>query len=231
MNPSLLTPVQRIGSIRPLIELIRNHNASDLAIFEALMGICNIASLDDETKDRIISEKGISTLSYAMFSDHNEIRRAATEAMSNLVPHPEMMVHLEDPDKLKLWLAFASDFDENYLCARAAAGCLANVTQVPKIANELGKLKHFKEDMRSLLECGHLELMHRLLVILLNMLTHGGKCRTAVEETGAISFCKAYLESYGGSRCSKKDELGFNTADQNLMEITLDLSKEIVNYE
>ena len=64
------------------------------------------------------------------------------------------------------------------------------------------------------------------------MLTHGGKCRTAVEETGAIPFCKAYLESYGGGgRSSKKDELDFSPTDQKLMEVTLDLSKEIVKYE
>ena len=127
-NPGLLTPVQRIGAIHPLIELIRDHNSSDLAIFEALLAICNIASLDNETKSRIVSEKGISTLSYAMFSDHKDVRRAATEAMSNLVPHPDVMTHLAEPEKLKLWLAFAADFDENYECARAAAGCLANAT-------------------------------------------------------------------------------------------------------
>jgi len=229
-NPGLLTPVQRIGAIHPLIELVRNHHSSDLAIFEALLSICNIASVDDETKSRIVSEKGISTLSYAMYSDHMDVRRAATEAMSNLVPHPDVMTYLGDPEKLKLWLAFASDFDENYECARAAAGCLANATADPKITNELAKLTHFKEKIRSLLECGHLELMHRLLVILLNMLAHGGKCRTAVEETGTMSFCKAYLESYGGGY-SKKDELDFSPSDQKLMEVTLDLSKEIVNYE
>ena len=220
--------MQRIGSIKPLIELIRNQNSSDLAIFEALLSICNLASLDNETKNRIVNERGIATLSYAMFSDHGDIRRAATEAMSNLVPHEDMMVHLSDPEKLRLWLAFASDFDENYECARAAAGCLANATQDPRIADELAKLAHFKEQIRSLLECGQLELMHRLLVILLNMIMHGGKCRTAVEETGAVSFCKAYLENYGGG--SKRDEFDFSAKDQQLMDITLELSKEIVNY-
>ena len=48
-------------------------------------------------------------------------------------------------------------------------------------------------------------IIHRLLVILLNMLTHGGKCRTAVEETGDVPFCKAYFKSCGGGgRSSKK---------------------------
>ena len=112
-NPILLTTSQRMGCVQPLIQLVRDNDATDLQRFESLLALTNLAGYDDETKQRIISERGISVLSYAMFSDHEMVRRAATEAMSNLVPHPDLIEHMQQPEKLKVWIAFASDFDQN----------------------------------------------------------------------------------------------------------------------
>ena len=52
-----------------------------------------------------------------------------------------MMDHLCEADHLKLWLAFASEYEEEYECARAAAGCLAMATQDEAIALELVDLE------------------------------------------------------------------------------------------
>ena len=105
------------------------------------------------------------------------VRRAATEAMSNLFPHRDLVSYLQDPEHLKLWVAFACDFEENFECARAAAGCLAMASQVKEVANVLSALPSFREMVRSLLECGNFELMHRILVLILNTLEHGDKPR------------------------------------------------------
>lgn len=222
-NPLLLTVSQRMGSIRPLIELIRDNDASDLQIFESLLAITNLASVGEETKQRIVAEKGIATLSYAMFSDHDMVRRAATEAMSNLLPHEEMLQHLEDPEKLKLWVAFATDYEENLECARAAAGCLAMATQYSSIANVLRTMTYFDDMVRTLIQCGNLELMHRVMVMLLNMADHGGKCKEVVLSTGSGQFCDGYVQSYhqGGV------DLGFSETEKELMLITIDLAKQI----
>lgn len=215
-----------MGSIKPLIQLIRDNDTTDLQQFEALLAITNLASANDETKERIVAEKGISTLSYAMFSDHEMVQRAATEAMCNLVPHPAMMKHLADPEHLRLWLAFASDVEENFECARAAAGCLAMSTYDPDIAKALVDLKSLKESMLAMLECGNLEVMHRALVIVLNLVEQGGKCREAALAAGLISFCEAYVVSYHDGK--KADELHFSAADQQQMAVTVDVAKEIV---
>lgn len=225
-NPSLLTSSQRMGSIKPLIQLIRDNDATDLQQFEALLAITNLGSADDEAKERIVAEKGISTLSYAMFSDHEMVQRAATEAMCNLVPHPEMMKHLADAEHLRLWLAFASDVEGNFECARAAAGCLAMSTYDPAIANALIDLKSFKEAMLTMLESGNLEVMHRALVIVLNLVELGGKCREAAVAAGLVSFCEAYIASYHDGK--KANELHFTEADQQQMAVTVDAAKEIV---
>lgn len=216
-----------MGSIKPLIQLIRDNDSTDLQQFEALLAITNLASAGDETRERIIAEKGISTLGYAMFSDHEMVRRAGTEAMSNLVPHPTMMEHLADPEHLRLWLAFASDVEGNFECARAASGCLAMSTYDPAVAKALIDLKSFRESMTTMLECGNLEVMHRVLVIVLNLVEQGDKCREATIAAGLVAFCAAYVASYHDG--SKADELHFSESEHGQMAVSVDIAKQIVS--
>jgi hypothetical protein len=186
-----------------------------------------VASSSDDAKEKIVAEKGVSTLSYAMFSDHEMIRRAATEAMCNLVPHPAMIKYLADPENLRLWLAFAADLDSNFECARAASGCLAMSTDFTDVALALVRLKSFKESMTSLLESGNLELMHRVLVVIQNLLGQGGECKEIVVSAGLVAFCRAYVDSYHDG--SLATSLGFTPEQQGLMSVTVDIAKAIVN--
>ncbi len=212
-----------MGSIKPLIQLVRDNEATDLQTFESLLSLTNLAGYDDETKQRIVSESGISVLSYAMFSDHEMVRRAATEAMSNLVPHPDMIEYLRQPEKLKVWVAFASDFDENYECARAALGCLAMVTMDSVITKELCKLSNTKAMVESVLSSGKLELMHRILVTALNIAEYESEWITT---SGTLAFCEAYIFTYHDGKESNK--LHFSESDSQLMSVTVDIAKELV---
>jgi len=226
-NPSLLTIAQRMGSIRPLIQLVRDDKVNDLQQFEALLSLTNLASADEETKGRIVAEKGIATLSYAMYSDHEMVRCAATEAMVNMVSHPTVLEeHFSDSEKLKVWLAFALDYEENFECARAASGGLAMASRDPKVAEVLSTMKKLGEMVKTLLECGNLELMHRMLVIILNMMDHGKQCKEKMISCGALAFCAAYADSYHDG--SMADNLEFSAADRGALKVTVDLAKEIV---
>jgi hypothetical protein len=225
-NPSLLTSAQRLGSIKPLIQLIRDTNALDLDVFEALMSVTNIASSGEDAKNRIVAERGIAALHYAMFSDHEMVQRAATEAMCNLVPHEAMMKHLAEEETLRLWLAFATEYENNYEMARAASGCLAMATQAEPIAAELVKVDRFKSEMTLLLECGRLEIMHRAFVILLNLVMHGGTCREKVVSEGFVAFCVAYVNS---SDTDETLELEFSEEERALLPVTVEIAKKIVD--
>lgn len=223
-NPSLLTSAQRLGSIKPLIQLIRDIKASDLQHFEALMALTNVASSGEDAKNRIVTERGIPCLHFAMFSDHEMVRRAATEAMCNLVPHKAMMDHLADTDNLKLWLAFAVDYEENYECARAAAGCLAMASQDEIIAEEFVKLENFRKHTTTLLESGRLEIMHRTFALVHSLVLHGGAIKEKIITEGFVEFCKAYIELQqhtGG-------DLDFSEQEKQLLPITVDLATQIV---
>eukprot|EP00558_Chaetoceros_sp_UNC1202_P004396 CAMPEP_0197250294 /NCGR_PEP_ID=MMETSP1429-20130617/52111_1 /TAXON_ID=49237 /ORGANISM="Chaetoceros sp., Strain UNC1202" /LENGTH=313 /DNA_ID=CAMNT_0042712083 /DNA_START=42 /DNA_END=983 /DNA_ORIENTATION=- len=226
-NPSLLTTSQCMGSIQPLIKLVKDNESSDLQKFEALLSLTNLASYNDSTKQHMVSEKGIRVLSVAMFSGHELVRRAATEAMSNLVPHPDMIDYLRKKDNLKVWVAFAADYEDNFECARAALGCLAMVTQDPEIASTFIKQGNLSEKLlKSVLELGNLELMHRALILTLNLIEHGGKCKELVMTTGTLAFCEAYATTYQNG--GKSMDLEFSEADQKLMGITVSLSQDIV---
>mmetsp|Transcript_43966 Transcript_43966/g.51509 ORF Transcript_43966/g.51509 Transcript_43966/m.51509 type:complete len:683 (+) Transcript_43966:3-2051(+) len=225
-NPNILTSSQRMGSIRPLLQLVKDNESSDLSKFEALLSVTNISSVGDETKNRVISEKGIKILGYAMFSEHEMVRRAATEAMSNLYPHPDMIEYLKDSENLRLWVAFATDYEENFDCAKAACGCLAMATQEHNVALALTELKSYEGMVKMLLECGNLEMLHRILVIVLNMLGHGGKSKEATLKVGSVTFCAGYIQSFEGKNVER--DLNMNASDQELMETTIDMAKSIV---
>lgn len=212
-----------MGSVQPLIHLVKDNDASDLQRFEALLSLTNLAGFDDEAKNRIVSEKGISVLSYAMFSDHEMVRRAATEAMSNLVPHPDAISYLRQPDRLKVFVAFASDYDVNYECARAASGCLAMTTGDQEIAHEFCGLSNSRAMVESILSSGKLELMHRILVVLLNLIENE---KQWVVSSGSLSFCEVYIQKYHNE---KLESLGFSTKEIELMKTTISIAQEILS--
>ena len=226
-NPGVLTVSQRTGSVGPLLKLVKDSDALDLHHFEALMALTNLAGFDDETKNRVVAQQGISILSYAMFSDHEMVRQAATEAMCNMVPHPEFMDYLTKDENIRVWGAFSMDYEANFGCARAAIGLLAMAVPDPEVANALVKTQKFDEMIRSLLECGQLQLMHRLLALIVGLIEHGDKCREAVVTSGVGPFCKAYLASFSDEK-KTMDDFNFNTEDRGSLSATLSLAKEIV---
>merc|ERR1719356_372864 len=145
--------------------------------FEALLSLTNLAGFGYETKNRVVAQRGIPVLSYAMFSDHEQVRQAATEALCNMVPHPEFMQYLTKAENLRVWIAFSLDYDENFGCARAALGGVTMASQDADFSKVLIKSSSFDKFVRTLMECGQLELMHRIFALILSLIEHGGECK------------------------------------------------------
>mmetsp|Transcript_664 Transcript_664/g.819 ORF Transcript_664/g.819 Transcript_664/m.819 type:complete len:94 (-) Transcript_664:110-391(-) len=82
--------------------------------------------------------------------------------------------------------------------------------------------------IKDVLESGNLELMHRLLIIVLNLMEHGGACLDFTIETGTVAFCEVYAQSFQNGS-SKSCELNFSPADKKLMDISVALAKEVVS--
>ncbi|KAL3925357.1 MAG: hypothetical protein SGILL_000466 [Bacillariaceae sp.] len=224
-NPGLLTSAQSMGAIKPLIQLVRLTDSNDLQKFEALLSLTNIASMSDNTKNKIVSEKGLASLKYAMFSDHPMVKKAATECMCNLVGNQQFMEMLQDPEELRLWLALASDYEDHYECARAAAGCIAMATGDPEVAKTLVEIPVFKERMDTCLESGSFEVIHRTMVTIVNLIEHGGELKEAAISNGLVAFCEAYVDTYHDG--SKIQELGLSKEQVHFFYSTLEAAKQV----
>lgn len=84
---------------------------------------------------------------------------------------------LRSGDKLKLWLGLAEDWDndkadahEAFLIARAAAGTLAGAACDPEVADAMVSCDCARTVV-TLLESGNPELIHRALVVVLQLLS------------------------------------------------------------
>ena len=226
MNPKLLTSAQRMGSVKPLIQLIRDSSAKGLQQFEALLALTNLGAGGDDLQNKIVAEKGISSINFAVFNDHELVQQAAVECMSNLLPHEAMLVYLSEHDNMRLWLALASDHEEHYETARAACGAIAMATHDMRVAKALLGIKNFKERVDSILESGHLEIMHRMFVIMLNLAQLGGEYREAVHSHGLYTFALAYVQTY--HQGAKASELEFDDKHRGLFETIVGVAKNVV---
>ncbi|KAG6599715.1 unc-45 family protein [Phytophthora cinnamomi] len=171
-NPNLIPSSSLFSSIRPLLDLCKGDQ--QLLQFEALMALTNIASVSEETKARIVGEpQGLSTLQYLQFSEHELVRRAATEAICNLLPNDKVIEQVfMNEEKVRLWIAFASleDEAEDFETARAAGGALAMVSQVPQVSWVLMRQGGIKAFTAIIEQGSNFETLHRALFAMQNML-------------------------------------------------------------
>ncbi|CAM9732538.1 unnamed protein product, partial [Phaeothamnion confervicola] len=128
VNPALLSDAQRLGAIVPLMALCRRPDSegTDLERFEALLALTNLASSGDAARDRIAADSGLRALAYLQFSEHEMVRRAATECLGNLLPNEAFLSHLAGHETMRLWVAFAGLATPATATATAAASAAAN---------------------------------------------------------------------------------------------------------
>jgi hypothetical protein len=131
MNPEVAFPGQRsLEVIRPMVSLL-HPDCSGLENFEALMGLCNIAQMNETARQRILKEGGLAKIEHYMFEDHQYLCRAATQCLTNMTMSPDVVqIHEGENDKMKYLAALAMDEDPD--TAMAAAGAIAILTGASK---------------------------------------------------------------------------------------------------
>jgi len=201
-NPNVLKDAQLMDTIGPLVREVR-HSDSDLCIFECCMALTNIATVSWETKHKIVTSKGIPALEYAQYSDNLRVRRAATEAINNLVPADEIMEWFCKPEKLKLWLMFALSYEEDPGTSSAATGALANISWDAKIAEALAKQEDDRT-MKTLMElaaCENIDIVHRAVVCLRGLIETwpDGKGAEVISASGGEQILKEVLRKFPSS--------------------------------
>ncbi|KAI8900555.1 armadillo-type protein [Globomyces pollinis-pini] len=155
--------------IRPLFNLI-NGDKRGLAQFEGLMAITNLAGMNDNVRNRILQVDGVTSLENLQFSDHPLIRRAATEALCNLIYHPTVFADYlssRKPHLLQIMVALSDDDD--FATRRAASGAIAVLSSEPTAIPLLITQKRFFEICLHLLEDEQDELVYRASEIIKNV--------------------------------------------------------------
>uniref|UniRef100_A0A7S2RU75 Protein unc-45 homolog B n=1 Tax=Mucochytrium quahogii TaxID=96639 RepID=A0A7S2RU75_9STRA len=200
-DPHVLKDEQLMDGIAPLIREVR-HSDEELVVFECCMALTNIAVVSFEAKQQLVNRKAIQAFEYAQYSDNLMIRRAATEALNNLIPTEEFTEWICIPEKMKLWILFAQSYEEDVPTASAATGALANLGSDPRVAEAVAKQDdNALEKIVGLASCGNLDIEYRAIVCLSGLLESwpegGGKeaLKAAGAEAAAANIVKQYPSS------------------------------------
>ena len=167
-DPRLAFPGQRmLEVVRPLCALLKSEKG--LQQFEGLLALTNLASVSDEVRIRIVKEKGVREVESLMFEDHELIRRAATEAMCNLVMCEQVAERFlqDDVERVKLLTLFSGE--EDVLLAKAASGALCQLSADERICKKILDVKQAVDIFKEMIASDNEDLRFRALFILANI--------------------------------------------------------------
>ena len=205
-DPQLAFPGQRkMEVVRPLSQLLKSENG--LQQFEGLMALTNLASLGDEVRRRIFSEGAVVDMEGLMFEEHEMIRRAATEALCNMIPLQEVheRFYNDDIERVKLWTLFSGEDDP--ALARAASGGLALLSRDTKICQKIMTVTKSREILKELVASNSHDLQYRGMHILANLVEADKEIAAKIIEEDFLEIFSAYAQGLmkGSSSEAKKE--------------------------
>ncbi|KAF9575510.1 hypothetical protein EC968_002771 [Mortierella alpina] len=156
LDPRLTFKNQRIPElVKPLIWLL--DSTDQLCQFESLMALTNLGSMGDvQVLSLIVQEGGIEKMENLQFSEHNLVRRAATEALCNMIFFEPVFELYSDPKKStnKIHLLLALCDADDFMTRRAASGALAVLSTSADVCGMIMKQERGLEILRSLITLG-----------------------------------------------------------------------------
>ncbi|KAI5722706.1 hypothetical protein M8J76_012346 [Diaphorina citri] len=189
LNPEVAFPGERsLEVVRPLLSLL-HPEATALETFEGLMALCNLAAIGEKQRQRILKEKGFSGIESYMFEEHEMLRRAATQTMTNMIV---------SEDVIKIYEANIDKEDTETACA--AAGALAMLTSVSTPVCSMLLEKNWVDIFKQILAHPDVGVQHRALVIVGNILSAGKELAERVLSTELMEILMALTLLEGEER-------------------------------
>jgi hypothetical protein len=170
INPEVAFPGQRnLEVIRPLLNQL-NVNFTSLENFEALMALCNLASMNETTRKRILKEDGLTKIECFLMEEHLMLRRAASQVLCNLCMSEDVVKkHEGDNDRVKFLALLCLEEDED--TAIACSGALAQLTAVSeKCCEKMFGPQSWLDVFHTLVANPSPAVQHRGIVVILNII-------------------------------------------------------------
>ena len=191
MNPEVAFPGQRcLEVIRPLLTLL-HPECSALENFEGLMALCNLAAVSETVRLRIIKEQGVQKIESYMFEEHEMLRRAAVQVMTNLIVSPDVIKLYEDEnDRTKFLLLLCGEEDVD--TSISAAGALAHLTAASKkCCKKIVKTQAWLEMIHILLGNPNKDIQYRGVYIVNNLMRSSKSVAEKLIETDIMEILMA----------------------------------------
>lgn len=165
INPEVSFKEQRcLESIRPFLSLL-HPDCSALENFESMMALCNLASVNERVRKKILDTGGLQLIESYLFEEHLMLRRASAQCFTNLMLSHEVIKVIEgDNDRLKMLFLLCEEEDEDTSLAAAGAVAIA-VSNSVKCSKKLMTFNNWEESLKALLAHPNNAMQHRALVI------------------------------------------------------------------
>lgn len=205
INPEVAFPGQRnLEVVRPLVSLL-HPECTALENFEALMALCNLAGMNETTRNRILKEGGLSKIELYLYEEHVMLQRAAAQCICNLVQSEDVVKTYEgNNDKTKYLYLLCQEDDVDTVMA--ASGALCVLTSFSKICcRKLLDLQSWVESLRCLLANPISEIQYRGVYMLYNIIKDDKDTAAKVFETDVMEILMAITKLTGEEHKRSKE--------------------------
>jgi protein unc-45 len=172
------------SGVSALLPLLSNDEDSEqrdlLPVFEALLALTNLASMEDPTARDLIIRSTFDKIEDLLFAPNTMIQRATVELVCNLMASPHCVAKFADGSshsKRRLLILLALTDVEDLATRRAAGGALAALTAWDVAVSAVLDVQDGKgvKGVLGLCEDESEEVLHRGLVCALNLVSAPGE--------------------------------------------------------
>uniref|UniRef100_A0A1B0GD98 UNC-45/Cro1/She4 central domain-containing protein n=1 Tax=Glossina morsitans morsitans TaxID=37546 RepID=A0A1B0GD98_GLOMM len=173
--------------IRPLLNLLA-QDCNALENFGSLMALTDLAAMNENVRQRIIEEQGISKIEYYLMENHLMSTRAAAQCLCNMIMSDDIVTKFEgDNDRVKFTALLCEEEDEE--TAKACSGALAMLTSVSKkCCAKILEIKSWLEILHILIANPSPEVQHRGVVVILNVINAGEDISRKIFDTDIMEL-------------------------------------------
>lgn len=173
--------------VRPFLSQL-HPDYTALENFEALLALCNLASLNDSVRNRILKEKGMSRIESFLMEDHILLTRAAAQVICNMVCNEEYLKwHEGENDRVKFLCLLCEEEDEE--TAIACSGALAMITSMSeKCCEKILEPQAWLDVLHTLIANPSPEVQFRGVVIIHNMIKQSKSVAEKIFETDVLEL-------------------------------------------